>query len=54
MELEARRRIDYEVAARLVADEFQRRGVRLVLGTGAEGVKRVDGRLNVTLSTGTG
>jgi NAD(P) transhydrogenase len=44
--------IDGEVA-RLVADEFQRRGVRLVLGTGAEGVRRVDGRLRVTLSTGT-
>ena len=44
--------IDGELAA-LVADEFQRRGVRLVLGAGAEGVKRVDGRLDVTLSTGT-
>ncbi len=44
--------IDGEVA-RLVADEFQRRGVRLVLGARAEGVRRVDGRLKVTLSTGT-
>lgn len=43
--------IDGEVA-RLVADEFQRRGVRLVLGTGAERVRRVDGRLSVALSTG--
>ena len=44
--------IDGELAG-LVADEFQRRGVRLVLGAGAERVRRVDGRLRVTLSTGT-
>jgi NAD(P) transhydrogenase len=44
--------IDGELA-RLVAEEFQRRGVRLVLGAGADKVKRVDGRLSVTLSTGT-
>jgi NAD(P) transhydrogenase len=44
--------IDGELAG-LVAEEFQRRGVRLVLGAGADKVKRVDGRLNVTLSTGT-
>jgi NAD(P) transhydrogenase len=35
-----------------MADEFQRRGVRLVLGAGAECVARVDGRLSVTLSSG--
>jgi NAD(P) transhydrogenase len=44
--------IDGELAA-LLADEFQRRGVRLVLGAGADTVRRVDGRLSVTLSTGT-
>jgi NAD(P) transhydrogenase len=44
--------IDGELAG-LVANEFQRRGIRLILGVGAEGVKRVDGRLRVTLSTGT-
>ena len=44
--------IDGELAG-LVANEFQRRGVRLVLGAGAQGVRRVDGRLRVTLSTGT-
>ena len=44
--------IDGELAG-LVADEFQRRGVRLVLGAGADGVGRVDGQLKVTLSTGT-
>ena len=44
--------IDGELAG-LVADEFQRRGVRLVLGDGADGVRRVDGQLRVTLSTGT-
>jgi NAD(P) transhydrogenase len=43
--------IDGELAG-LVTDEFQRRGVRLVLGAGADGVRRVDGRLRVTLSTG--
>jgi NAD(P) transhydrogenase len=45
--------IDGELAG-LVADEFQRRRVRLVLGASADGVRRVDGRLRVTLSTGTG
>ncbi len=45
--------IDGELAG-LVADEFQRRGVRLVLGDGADGVRRVDGQLRVTLSSGTG
>src|SRR5450755_1539080 len=45
--------IDGELAG-LVADEFQRRGVRLVLGVGADGVRRVDGQLRVTLSSGTG
>jgi NAD(P) transhydrogenase len=44
--------LDGELAG-LMADEFQRRGVRLVLGAGADGVRRVDGRLRVTLSTGT-
>lgn len=44
--------IDGELAG-LVTDEFQRRGVRLVLGAGADDVRRVDGRLRVTLSTGT-
>jgi NAD(P) transhydrogenase len=44
--------VDGELAG-LLADEFQRRGVRLVLGAGADGVRRVDGRLRVTLSTGT-
>jgi len=44
--------LDGELAG-LMADEFQRRGVRLVLGAGADGVRRVDGRLKVTLSTGT-
>jgi NAD(P) transhydrogenase len=44
--------VDGELAG-LLADEFQRRGVRLVLGTGADGVRRIDGRLRVTLSTGT-
>jgi NAD(P) transhydrogenase len=43
--------IDGELAG-LMADEFQRRGVRLVLGAGADGVRRVDGQLRVTLSTG--
>ncbi|MEV6941977.1 FAD-dependent oxidoreductase [Streptomyces sp. NPDC051172] len=36
-----------------MADEFKRRGVRLVLGAGADGVRCVDGRLRGTLSTGT-
>jgi NAD(P) transhydrogenase len=44
--------IDGELAG-LLADEFQRRGVQLVLGTGADGVRRIDGRLRVRLSTGT-
>ena len=44
--------IDAELAA-LMADEFTRRGVQLVLGASAEGVRRVNGRLEVTLSTGT-
>jgi NAD(P) transhydrogenase len=44
--------IDSELAG-LMADEFERRGVRLVLGASAVGVRRVDGRLTVTLSTGT-
>jgi NAD(P) transhydrogenase len=44
--------IDGELAE-LVADEFERRGVGLVLGAAADGVRRVDGRLTVTLSTGT-
>ena len=38
--------------AELLADDLSTRGVRLVLGTGAERVGRVDGRLTVTLSTG--
>jgi NAD(P) transhydrogenase len=44
--------IDAELAA-LMADEFTRRGVQLVLGAKAHGVRRVNGRLEVTLSTGT-
>jgi NAD(P) transhydrogenase len=44
--------IDGELAA-LMADEFKRRGVRLVLGAGAHEVSRVDGGLRVTLSSGT-
>ena len=44
--------IDGELAG-LMADEFERRGVRLVLGASVVGVRRVDGRLTVTLSTGT-
>ena len=43
--------MDGELAA-LTADEFQRRGVQLVLNAGARAVARVDGRLSVTLSTG--
>jgi NAD(P) transhydrogenase len=44
--------LDGELAG-LMADEFKRRGVRLVLGAGADRVQRVDCRLAVTLSTGT-
>jgi NAD(P) transhydrogenase len=44
--------VDGELAG-LVAAEFERRGVRLILGADAEKVRRVDGRLTVTLSTGT-
>jgi NAD(P) transhydrogenase len=43
--------IDAELAA-LIAEEFDRRGVRLVLGAGAKAVTRLDGRLAVTLSSG--
>jgi NAD(P) transhydrogenase len=43
--------VDGELAD-LLADEFARRGVRLLLGASALGVRRVDGRLTVTLSTG--
>jgi NAD(P) transhydrogenase len=43
--------LDGELAG-LLADEFERRGVRVVLGAGAERVGRIDGRLCVTLSTG--
>jgi NAD(P) transhydrogenase len=38
--------------ARLVADEFERRGTQVVLGAGADAVRRIHGRLHVTLSTG--
>jgi NAD(P) transhydrogenase len=38
--------------AELAAGEFQRRGVRLILGAGAHKVCREQGRLTVTLSTG--
>jgi NAD(P) transhydrogenase len=38
--------------ARLLADEFERRGVRLILGAGADTVARVAGCLRVTLTTG--
>jgi NAD(P) transhydrogenase len=44
--------VDGELAG-LAAAEFERRGVRLILGADAEEVRRVDGRLTVTLSTGT-
>jgi NAD(P) transhydrogenase len=44
--------VDGELAG-LMADEFERRGVRLVLGARADAVRRVDGRLTVTLSTNT-
>ena len=43
--------VDRELAA-LAAAEFERRGVRLRLGTGVEKVHRVDDQLTVTLSTG--
>jgi NAD(P) transhydrogenase len=43
---------DGELAG-LLAEEFSRRGVRLVLGAGTDRVTRVDGRLNVALTTGT-
>ena len=43
--------IDGELAD-LMADEFQRRGVRLLLDVGARAVGRIDGRLTVTLSSG--
>ena len=44
--------IDGELAG-LVAEEFERRGVGLVLGASADGVRRADGRLTVMLSTNT-
>ena len=44
--------VDRELAE-MAAAEFDRRGVRLILGAGAEQVQRVNGRLTVTLSTGT-
>jgi NAD(P) transhydrogenase len=44
--------IDGELA-KLVTDEFQRRGVHLILGAGAQSVTRIDGQLTVQLSTGT-
>jgi NAD(P) transhydrogenase len=44
--------IDAELAG-LMADEFRRRGVQLVLGASADKVSRIDGRLTVTLSAGT-
>jgi NAD(P) transhydrogenase len=43
--------VDGELAE-LMAEEFERRGVSLVLGAGADAVARADGRLTVTLSTG--
>jgi NAD(P) transhydrogenase len=43
--------MDGELAGRM-AQEFERRGVRLVLNAAARAVARVDGRLAVTLSTG--
>ena len=43
--------VDGELAE-LAAEEFQRRGVRLILGADAKAVRRKDGRLTVTLSTG--
>jgi NAD(P) transhydrogenase len=44
--------VDGELAG-LAAAEFERRGVRLIMGVDAEDVRRVEGRLTVTLSTGT-
>jgi NAD(P) transhydrogenase len=43
--------MDAELAG-LVADEFRRRGVRLILGASAVRVERARGRLTVMLSTG--
>jgi pyruvate/2-oxoglutarate dehydrogenase complex dihydrolipoamide dehydrogenase (E3) component len=43
--------VDGELAG-LAEQEFTRRGVRLILGATAREVRRVDGRLTVTLSTG--
>jgi NAD(P) transhydrogenase len=43
--------VDGELAE-LLAEEFARRGVRLVLGAGAQQVTRVKDGLNITLSTG--
>jgi NAD(P) transhydrogenase len=44
--------VDGELAG-LATAEFERRGVRLILGADVEEVRRVEGRLTVTLSTGT-
>jgi len=44
--------VDGELA-QLLTEEFARRGVRLVLGAGAQQVTRVEDGLNITLSTGT-
>ncbi|MBV9353980.1 MAG: FAD-dependent oxidoreductase [Chloroflexi bacterium] len=44
--------VDRELAG-LVADEFERPGVRLILGARAVSVQRAGGRLTATLSTGT-
>jgi NAD(P) transhydrogenase len=43
--------LDGELAG-LVAEEFERRGVRLILGAGTDEVRRMDEKLTVTLSTG--
>ena len=43
--------MDGEVAGQM-AETLARHGVRLILGTGATAVARIDGRLTVTLSTG--
>jgi pyruvate/2-oxoglutarate dehydrogenase complex dihydrolipoamide dehydrogenase (E3) component len=43
--------MDGELAG-LMADEFERRGVRLILGAGADAVARLDGQLTVTLTSG--
>jgi NAD(P) transhydrogenase len=43
--------VDGELSG-LAAAEFERRGVRLVLGADVEEVRRVNGRLTVSLSTG--